>query len=139
MDVAGTAEILRVERRIGERTDGGGAVVGRNSGGAPGEKIDGDGEGGAEHRGVLLDLMVKAELLAAAYGERSAKLATGIGDHEVDMLGGDLLGRDDEVALILTVFVVDHDNKLSPAECLDGFGDGVKLYLLFHFRLLRVE
>src|SRR5204863_3857878 len=40
--------------------------------------------------------------------------------HEVDHLGGDLLGGDGEVSLIFAVLVVAHDDHLAVADRLDG-------------------
>ena len=41
-------------------------------------------------------------------------------EHEVHLLGSDLLGGDDEIAFVLTVFVVDDDDEFSFAEVLHG-------------------
>ncbi len=65
--------------------------------------------------------MVEAEFAAARYGERGAELASGIGHHEVDMLGGDELGSHDEVAFVFAVFIVDNDYEFALAEVFNGF------------------
>src|SRR5581483_6693967 len=48
----------------------------------------------------------------------------GVADHEGDALGGDLLGGDDEVALVLPVGVVDDDDELPPGDGGDRLVDG---------------
>ena len=77
--------------------------------------------------------MPELKLLATADGEGRTELAARVGDHEIDMVGSDFLGSDDEVTLILAVLVVDNDHELALAEIFDSLGDGVKLYI-FHNR-----
>ena len=60
--------------------------------------------------------MGQVELVAALDGDGGAEHASGVLQHEVHLLGGDLLGSDDEVALILTVLVIHHDHELAFAE-----------------------
>ena len=49
--------------------------------------------------------------------------------HEVDALGRDLLGRDGQIALILAILVIRHDDELPGGNILDGFLDGRKAHL----------
>ena len=65
--------------------------------------------------------MGQVEFLAAIDGDRSAEHATGIPQHEVYLLGSDLLGCDNQVALILAVLVIDDNHELSFAEVFYGF------------------
>ena len=46
--------------------------------------------------------------------------------HEVDHLGSDLVGRNGEVALILTVLVIDDYEDLAIAEIFDRLRNGSK-------------
>ena len=124
VDMAWTTEGLGCRRRVGEGTDGGGTVVGRYACGAPLQLIDSDGKGGAQHRGVVLHLTGQVELLTAADGDGCTEHATGVLQHEVHHLGGDLLGGTDEVALVLTVFVIDHNDELAFTEIFYGSGYG---------------
>ena len=81
-------------------------------------------EGGAELRGVARGHEGEAELRrrrSAVEGE--ADQAAAVLGHEVDDLGGDLLGGDGEVAFVLAVLVVDDDDHAAGAEILNGFGD----------------
>ncbi len=45
-------------------------------------------------------------------GEGHADQTRGVGEEERDLLGGDGVGRHDEVALVLAVLVVDHHDDL---------------------------
>ena len=60
--------------------------------------------------------MGQFQLLAAGDGDGGAEYTTGIFQHEVYLLRGDGLGGDNQVALILAVFIVDHDDKFAFAE-----------------------
>ncbi len=57
--------------------------------------------------------MRQVELLAAAQRDGGAEHAACVLEHEVHLLGRNLLCCDDEVALVLAVFVVDNDDELS--------------------------
>jgi hypothetical protein len=46
--------------------------------------------------------------------------------HEIDHLGRDQLGRADEIALVLAVLVIGHDDDLAVAQVLDGLLDGAE-------------
>lgn len=90
--------------------------MGRNAGGAALQFVDSYGEGRAQYRGVVLHLMGQVEFLAAFDGDGGAEYATGVLQHEVHLLGGDFLGGDHQVALVLAVFVIDHDHELAFCE-----------------------
>ena len=135
VDVSRSAEGLRRAGGVGEGAYGGGAVVGADARGAAFELVDGDGEGCAQHAGVVAHLARQVEFLAAADGDGCAEHATGILQHEVHHLGGNLLGGADEVALVLAVLVVDNNDEAPLAEVGDGVGDGAQVvhYFVVHF------
>ena len=126
IDMTRAAECLRLRRWIGQGADGGAAVMDGNSGGASFEFVDGDGEGCAEDRGVVIGLRCETQLFASRDGQRSAKHTTGILEHEIDLLGCDFLCGDDDVTLILAVFVIDHYYHLAFPEIVEGVFDRVK-------------
>ena len=64
----------------------------------------------------------RRRVFGALLGEGEADEAAAVAGHEVDGLGGDVLGGQGEVALVLAVFVVDHDNHAARAEI--GYGAG---------------
>ena len=53
-------------------------------------------------------------------------------EHEVDFVGSDLLCGDNQVAFVLSVFVVNDNHELSLSEVLDGFLYRVKFHFFGH-------
>ena len=121
VDVAGAPEGLRGGIGVGQGLDGLGAVVCRHAGGASLQLVYGDGERSAQHRGVVLHLVCQFELVGAADGDGCAEHASGVFQHEVHLLGCYLLCCNDQVAFVLAVFVIDHDDKLAFSEVVHGF------------------
>jgi hypothetical protein len=62
--------------------------------------------------GVLAHHERELELVAALAGDRRADQARGVLQEEGDLVRRDVLGRHDEVALVLAVLVVDDDDDL---------------------------
>ena len=116
-------------------SDGLGTVVGGDTSGAAFELIDGNCKGGAEHGGVVLYLVGQIELLAALYRDRGAEHAAGVLQHEVHLLGCNLLCGDNQVALVLAVFVIDDDHELALSEILYSFFYCVQLDIAHIFFL----
>ena len=85
--------------------------------------IDRHGVVRPQRGGVLLDHGGKFEPLAHVGQDRHAKLAPAVGDHEIDGLGRDLLGRADEIAFVFAVFGIDDDNGFPGTDSSDGFFD----------------
>ena len=112
--------------------DGRRAVGGRDAGGdaeAP-VRVDADGEGGAAAP------RCSARSSAAGRAGRSARAVSArqisprpCSGHEVDHLGRDELGRADEVALVLAVLVIGHDDDLAVAQVLDRLLDACRIML----------
>src|SRR5699024_12502751 len=50
----------------------------------------------------------------------------GVADHERQQLGGGQFGGENDVALVLPVLVVDHDDGTSGGEIGDGVLDGIE-------------
>ena len=138
VDVAGAAEPLGTRIGVGHGAHGGRTVVGRNTGGAPFEQVDGDGEGGAEHGRVALHLVLQAELAAALFGKRSAQHAAAVAEHVVDFFGSDEFGGGDEVAFVFAVFIIDHNHELPLTEVFEGLFYGGELEL-FHNAMFLLE
>ena len=72
------------------------------------------------HGGIVRDLHLELELCGALLGDGGAEDASAVAHHEVDLLGRDLLGRDDEVAFVLSILVIDDDDELAVTEVLEG-------------------
>ena len=66
------------------------------------------------------------QLVEARALERQADDAARVADHERHLLGRHLLGRDDEVAFVLAIFVVDHDDELAAFDGVDRCFDLVE-------------
>ena len=130
VDVSRTSEGLWGGSWIGKGADGLGTVVGGDASGAALELIDGHSKGGAEYGGVVLYLMGQVEFLAAFYRDRGAEYAAGVLQHEVHLLGCNLLSSDDQVALILAVLVVDDNHEFAFSEILYGFFYCVQLDII---------
>ena len=88
--------------------------------------VDGDGEGRALRFGVVVGHRAQVQLVGALGGEREADEPAAVGGHEVDGLGGDVRGRADQVAFVLAVLVVGHDDHPPLADVLDGVLDTVE-------------
>ena len=82
--------------------------------------VDGNRERCRRARGVALDHPLEA-LLASEVGEdRHAQQSGAFAGHEGDHLRRNLLGRADEVALVLAVLCVDHNHDAALANRFDG-------------------
>ena len=139
VDMAWAAKVLGAGGGVGQSADGRGAVVHRDACGAAVEQVvDSNGEGGSQQRGVVVDLHIELQLVAALLGDGGAEDTAAVFEHKVDVFGGDFLGGHDKVALVLTVFVVDHNNEAALAEILDGLFDGVQFKIHF-FTSIRVS
>ena len=138
VDMSWSSEGLGFRRWVGQCLYGGCSVVCRHASGASLQLIYGDGEGSTQHRGVLADLPGQVQLLAAAQGDRCAEHASCIFQHEVHHFRSDLLGGTYQVAFVLAVFIVNHNDKLTFAEVIDGFTYLVQLDCLHHFVVFQV-
>ena len=63
-------------------------------------------------------------MVDAVLGEREADQPASMGRHEVDRLRGRHLRRDDEIALVLAILVIDQDVHAAIARLVDDFLDG---------------
>ena len=88
--------------------------------------VDRDGVGGPVRVGVVVDHLRQGEGEGEGRPQRRADDAARVADHEGHLGGGDVFGRDDQVALVLAVGRVEHDDELAAAEGGDGGGDGVE-------------
>ncbi len=126
VDVSGADEICGSGGLVDGEFDGSGAFVCGDAGGeaVAGMAVDGDGEGRSPHGGVDGRLGVEVESVAVAFAEGEAEVSAGDGEHEVDGLGRDMLSGEDEVALVLAIFIVDEDDHLAVADVVQDGGYG---------------
>ena len=118
-DVAGRDQGLRAVVRIDRHRDGAGAVGGADSGRNALARLDRDGEGGLVAAAVGAGHRLEPERVDAFLAKREADQAAAVARHEVDRVGRRHLRRDDEIALILAVVVVDQDEHAAVARLVD--------------------
>ena len=70
--------------------------------------------------------MHQVQFGAALLSDRAAEHTSSVLEHKVDLLLGNALGSDDEIALVLTVLIVDNNHKLSLAELLNCLVDSIQ-------------
>src|SRR4030095_5438186 len=88
-----------------------GAIRAGDSRGAAATGVHADGERGAERRGVVVDHHGDLQLVEPLRKHGHAHEAAPVHDHEVDGLGRRLVSCHEEVALVLAVLVVHHDEN----------------------------
>lgn len=101
---------------VGEDAAGEGAVVGADARG--GERVlcvDGDCVGGAARVLGVCDHGREVEGVGARAGHGHADVAGRVADHPAHLLGGDVLGGDDEVAFVFAAGVVEDEEKFAIA------------------------
>ena len=126
-DMAGAGKVARCRGRLGQRADGGGAVGGRHAGGGAGAQVHRNREGRAMRLAVDGHHLRQLEAVELLFRHGHADDAAGVADHERHALRRGVLGRHDEVALVLAVLVV-HDHDHAPGTQLgDDLRDRTEL------------
>ncbi len=121
--MAGLGDVRDGGRRVGEQPDGQRPVGRGDAGRHPGPGVDGDGERGAHPLGVVRDHLVEFEPVEVGAVHRHADHPGGITDHEGQQLRGGLLRREDQVAFVLAVGVVDDDDWPAGGDLRDRLVD----------------
>src|SRR5262249_9412262 len=70
----------------------------------------------------------QVEPLGVRLGDRHADQAAAELRHEVDLVSGDELGGEDQVALVLAVFVVDEHGHAAGLQLGDDFGNRIEAH-----------
>ena len=123
-DVARPGELGPLAGVVGQRNHRGRSIRGRDSRRGALDEVDRHGEGGSHRLGVVHHHEWQVECVGPLVGHRGTDHAAGVADHEGHLLRRHGVGGDDEVALVLTILVVDHDQELTPGVGLDGVFDG---------------
>ena len=131
-DMSWSSEGLRLRCGVGQRLDRLSTIVGTHTRGTALQLIDGHGERCPQHRRVVLHLMRQIEFFTAIQCDGSAEHTTGVLQHEVHFLCRHHLSGDNQVALVLTVLVVDHNHEFAFTEVLDGLLYRVQFHCLCH-------
>ena len=129
-DVAGGRDVVGAHGRVDRDLDGAGAVGGGDAGGDTLARFDRHGEGGLVARRVLLGHQRQPKLLDPLAGHGEADQAAAEARHEIDRFGCGALGRNDQIALVLPVLVVDQDEHAALAGLLKDFLDGREIGLI---------
>ena len=119
-------EVGRARFGIEQPFDRGGAIVRRDAGRRHAARFDRDGERGLVDGRVVAHHLRDVQFVEPRARHRHADQSAGVLAHEVDRLGRDHLGRHDEIALVLAVLVVEHDDHLAGANVGDRLVDGVE-------------
>ena len=122
-DVAGLHEIARVGLGVDRHLDRARAIVRGDARRHALARLDRDRERRLERRFVLGRHQLQAQLLAALGGQRQADQPAPLLGHEVDRLGRRELRGQRQVALVLAVLVVAHDDHPPRADLLQRFLD----------------
>ena len=72
-----------------------------------------------------MHLHIEFELGCTLLGDRRTEYTSPVAHHKVDLLGCYQFGSRDEVAFVLTIFIIDNDDKLARFEIFDSLLDGV--------------
>ena len=118
-DMAGRDDRVGAVGRIDRDRDRARAVGGADPGRNSFLRLDRDGEGGLVAAAVGAGHRLEAELVGALLGQGEADQPAPVPGHEIDRVRGRHLRRDDEVALIFAVFVVDEDEHAPVARLVD--------------------
>ena len=121
--MAGPPEVLRPGAVIGAGPGGDRPLLGRDAGGG-GHVVDGDGEGRLVVVRVVGHHLGEPEPLDEFQGHGHADEPLAVGSHEVDLLGGDGLGRADQIPLVLPIRVVGTQDHAALPQLLQGLFNG---------------
>ncbi len=125
-DVAGPGDLPRLGGRVGQHAGGVGSVGGADAGGDPVAGVDRDRELGAHLVAVVWRHQRDLEPVEHVGRHRHAHHPAAVPDRERHQLRGRLGGGEDDVALVLSVLVVDDDHGLAGGDVGDRALDGVQ-------------
>jgi hypothetical protein len=124
--VSRPGQVGRAGAGVGEQPDGVRPVGGRDAGADPLAGVHGHRVGGAP--AVLVGVVHGRQVqpVALGLGQRHADVAGGPPDHERDQLRRRQFGGEDQVALVLPVGVVDHDDRAAGGDVRQSLLDAGK-------------
>ena len=118
-DVSRGDELVRPMCRIDRNGDRASAVGGADSRRNALLCLDRDREGGLVAASVVVDHRLQAERVRTFLGQRKADEAAPVPGHEIDRVRSRHLRRNDEIAFILAVVVVDENEHSAVARFVD--------------------
>ncbi len=126
-NMARACDIVRLRLGVDGGADGVGAVGRADAGGHALARFDGNGEGSGVAAAVVARHGGQAEALDLCFLEREADEPACVPRHVIDRIRIAKLGGDDEVALVLAVFVIHQDDHAPGARFGDNIFDGGEL------------
>ena len=124
--MSGFGQIAGHALGAGQDLDRLGAIAGADARADAVRGVDRHGEIGAMQFAVVRHHALQSELAGPRLGERDTNKTASVLGHEIDRLGRDLGCGHDQIALVLALGVVGHDNHFTRADIAqDGF-DGIK-------------
>ena len=101
---------------IDQRPNGGRAVTGRDPGRRPMAKVHRDGKGRSLGLGICHHHQGQVQLVGPLALEGHTEYSRGVLKEEGHTFGRDVLGGHDEVAFVLAILVIDHDDHPATAQ-----------------------
>ncbi len=128
IDVAWSHEVIRRAVRIRQELDCGRTIIRRDPGSNTMLRtaIDADRQRCSSNRSVRRDLWMQIQSLTVGIGHGDAEVATTNPGHEIDHVDIDMFSSADEVAFILTTFVVDENDHSTCLEVIQNVWDGAE-------------
>ena len=131
-DVAGRCNVLGPLRRVDGGGDGARPVRGRDAGADPVTGLDRDGKGGLMTGRVVTRHERQLHLAHALRSQGQTDQAAAELGHEVDGLRRRHLSGNDQIALVLALFVIDENDHAAVAGFLDDLVDGGQVLAIGH-------
>ena len=130
IDVTWSAKICRLAIGVGQSADCCRSVVRADSCRATFQQVHRHGERRSEHARIIFHLVVEFQFGCPACCDGCTEYASAVAKHEVDLFGCNHFGSRDEVALVLAVLIVDHNDELPLPEIVECRFDGAQLHIV---------
>ena len=122
-------QVVQYRRRIGHHLNGARTVGRADAGGDAARGVNADLKIGLERLAIVTDHPLDAQLLQPFGGGWHANQAAAVLGHEIDGLRRRVLGGHDQIAFVLAVSVIHHDDHPAFPQLLDHRFDGIKRLL----------
>ena len=121
---------------VSQRTDGFGAVVSRNTRRATLQFVNSHRERSTQHRRVFLHLMLQFQFTSTGNGDRRTKHTPTLTQHEVHLLWRNHFSGSDEIAFVLAVLIIYHNDELALLEVFKRCFYRCKLNFIHSYNLI---
>ena len=117
--VAGSGQVPRLGIRVEDRLDRPATVGGGDTGGGALGSVNRNGERRSTHICVIGNHHRKIELIETLANDGETDDAAGVSEHHANLVRRGIFGSNDEIAFVLTIFVIDHYHHLPAGDRLD--------------------